>query len=526
MNTINHVIFCIIDDVQSAHFFELIEKDYLPNFKELLTNGILSRNCITDFPAITYPTQDTMITGTYTGNYLKEPCHGVPLYYWMDRGVAPPRLRDYGTYGSNQLIQIYKMNEDLGYNCRTLPELIKEGNSASIVQFINRGVDYSFPERKRQLIIYYLMLSHFRNRIKHALQANLVSIKKLLALFEKPKQFFGSNEAPLVSLLLFFSSDVLMHLYGYDSKFYKLNLIHIDKMMGFLVKTLKKLGYFDETAIIIASDHGNYQAKTIGDLGNFLSKNGLKSYYPRKYPKGNTNIAEFGGIGFLNFKSQSNYSNIIWRHPNLQELECYGPKKVNLLKRAFSIKGVRLMYYRDDENTYRKGKIHLRAKDTKAGQIRKGTIEYRGVGKDYMTKYTMENTNDVFNYFEDEIASKLIDGKFHTIDEWLEATNHLDFPLYPDLIPRHFKNPRSADIIVSTCGDIIYNINHGKKKKGTKYTHDIGLRSNSVVPLIISGSNNIPISEITYCKTTDIVPTIVKMLGLKTHESLIGKSLV
>ena len=162
----------------------------------------------------------------------------------------------------------------------------------------------------------------------------------------------------------------------------------------------------------------------------------------------------------------------------------------------------------------------------KTNKIINGTIEYKGLGNDYMTKYITENATDVFNYLNDNKASKLVDGKFHRINEWLEATNHLDFPLYPDLIPRHFKNPRSADIIVSTCGDVIYNINHGKKKYGTKYTHDIGLRTNSVVPLIIGGSKEIPINEINYCKTTDIVPTIVKMLGLNIHESIVGNSLI
>ena len=526
MNRINHAIFSIIDDVQSTYLFKLIEKGYLPNLKKLMESGTFSRNCITDFPAITYPTQNTMITGTYTGNYLKEPCHGVPLYYWMDRGVKPPRLRDYGTYGSNQLLQIYKMNDDLGDRCRTLPELVKDGNSASIVQFINRGVTYSFPERKSQLIIYYFMLNYFRNTIKHAFQANLVSIKKILALFKNPKKFFEQNEPPLVSLLFFFSSDVLMHLYGYNSRYYKLNLVHIDKMIGLLIKGLSNLGYLEETAIIIVSDHGNYEAKRIGNLGNFLSRNGLKNYYPRKNPKGNINIAEFGGLGFFNFKAKVNSNAYIWNHPSLEELKRYGPKKANLLEELFNIDGVRLMYYRESGNTYNKGKIHLQTKGNKTREIINGTIEYQGLGKDYKTKYTTENEIDVFNYLCDEKASKLIDGKFHTIDEWLEATYHLDYPLYPDLIPRHFKNPRSADVIVSTCGEVIYNINHGKRKKGTKYTHDIGLRTNSVVPLIIGGSNNIPIHKIKYCKTTDIVPTIVKMLGLRTHESLIGTSLV
>jgi bisphosphoglycerate-independent phosphoglycerate mutase (AlkP superfamily) len=58
------------------------------------------------------------------------------------------------------------------------------------------------------------------------------------------------------------------------------------------------------------------------------------------------------------------------------------------------------------------------------------------------------------------------------------------------------------------------------------YLHDIGLRRSTVVPLIIGGSNNIPIKKVSYCKITDIVPTLLKMLGKKPHPSVVGESLI
>ena len=85
MNKINRFIYCIIDNVRAEHLFNFVERGLLPNIKKLMENGIYSKNCITDFPAITYPTQASMITGTYTGDYRKELCHGIPLMNWMDR---------------------------------------------------------------------------------------------------------------------------------------------------------------------------------------------------------------------------------------------------------------------------------------------------------------------------------------------------------------------------------------------------------------------------------------------------------
>ena len=156
------------------------------------------------------------------------------------------------------------------------------------------------------------------------------------------------------------------------------------------------------------------------------------------------------------------------------------------------------------------------------GNIMLGTIEYRGGGNNYKTKYIPEDdNNDIFGYSNDDIASKLIDNRFRSINEWIEGTYHLDYPMYPDLIPRHFKNPRSSDIIVSTGGKVIFNHEHEKKENEYLYAHDIGLRKCAIVPLIIGGSKEIPYKEIPYCKTTDIVPTLLKIIGSKDENDSI-----
>jgi len=528
MNKINRVILCIIDDVNSKHFFDLIHRGRLPNFKKLMINGTFSKNCITDFPAVTFPTQVSTITGTYTGDYRNEYCHGVPMYNWMDRTVTPPNLRSYGTYGSKKRIQIYNINEDIGDKCKTLIEMIDEGNSVSIPQFINRGTNYFFPERKIKLILYYLFIKYYPKIKEMMVRANTIIIKQLIKTFENPKNFFDSNEPPLASFLWFVTSDLLMHVFGYDSFLYELNLRHIDKVVGLLINELERLGYLDDTSIAITSDHGNYKTSKIGSLDSFFEKNRLTQYHPRKNLKGNMDLAEFGGLGFFYFKEHHPYSNKIWKPPKKETLKAYGPKKVNLFQELFKIEGTELMYYRDDENSVDKGRIFLKKKNHKKNGFISGLIEYQGNSRNLRTKYTIEDNdnNDIFGYLQDKNAIKLMDNKYHSIEEWLEATYHLDYPIYPDLLVRHFKNPRSSDIIVSTEGKISYNIRHGRKISNNHYLHDIGLRRCSVVPLIISGSDEIPQREIECCKITDIVPTLLDMLGKNPHKSVIGRNLI
>jgi hypothetical protein len=489
-----------------------------------MENGLFSKNCITDFPSITYPTQVSMITGTYTGDFRKELCHGVNLSHWMDRNYTPPFLR---SYDSNRL-EIYKINGDLGKNCKTIAEMVGDGNKTSIIQFINRGVDYFYPENKIKLIFYYLLLKRKTNLERKIATINTASIFKLIDNFKTPKRYFKKKEPPILSLLYLFTPDFLMHSFGFDSAIYLSNLINIDKILGILFDKLQQMGYMEETAIAITSDHGNYKAKKLGNLLPFLYQNKLKNYISRKNKEGNIYIADFGGVGFFYFKGAKILAKQnSWNFPKLKDFKNYGVNHVNLFEELFKIEGVNLMYYKDDNNNHKKGIIHLKRKDQNTGKIYTGKIEYNGSGIEFKTKYICDNfDNDIFGFNADDKALKLLDNKFHNIQDWLEATYHLDYSLYPDLIARHFKNPRSADIILSTGGEVVFNYNRGKQRSNGLYAHDIGLRTSIVVPLIIGGSKEIAQKEIPYCKTADIVPTLLKMIGKSPNISVVGLSLV
>ena len=56
--------------------------------------------------------------------------------------------------------------------------------------------------------------------------------------------------------------------------------------------------------------------------------------------------------------------------------------------------------------------------------------------------------------------------------------------------------------------------------------HDIASRKSMFVPLIIGGSLEIPKMELEVCKTTDIVPTLLDLLGKEPHSSVLGESVL
>jgi arylsulfatase A-like enzyme len=74
-------------------------------------------------------------------------------------------------------------------------------------------------------------------------------------------------------------------------------------------------------------------------------------------------------------------------------------------------------------------------------------------------------------------------------------------------------------------GNISFNYEHGETKNEHVYSHDIALKPSMNVPLIIGGSDAIPQKEIEYCKTTDIVPTLLQLLGVRPDSSVVGRSL-
>ena len=75
-------------------------------------------------------------------------------------------------------------------------------------------------------------------------------------------------------------------------------------------------------------------------------------------------------------------------------------------------------------------------------------------------------------------------------------------------------------------GKYNFNYEHGETTGESPYSHDNGLRDSMIVPFIIGGSPEIPQMELTYCKTTDMVPTLLNLLGIKPHSSVVGKSVI
>ncbi len=499
MRPVNSVILIVIDDLQADHFNKFLKDGYLPNIEKYLMNGLFSNNMVACYPAITIPAQPVMLTGVYPDAYIP------PGGHWVKRDELI--IRNYNTFKEYSLI-----NDELG-DVKTIFELVR-GNTTGLFLGLNRGSKQIYPTKRQ---VFWLYLWYFLFLRRSISQANTLIINKLLNYFNKPKKFFKNNEPPRLSVAWFLSSDSMLHNYGSTSEQYLKNLRDIDLKIGELIngkgkkKGLKDLGYLDDTVIILTSDHGNYTASKWIDIAPYFDQIGLIPLKP-KIPEGNFD-ATFGSLGFFTLKGNT------WQErPTIEQMQQYGPKKIDLFKALMNIPGVKYLYYREDGNTFEKGLIHILYKEQ--NDIYSASINYEGD----KTKYIYEE-KDVFGYSKDEIASKILDQQFHSIDEWLKHTYHVDFPMIIDQITRLFRNPNSCDIMLSTCGETIFNYEHGRTKNAHIHGHDIGLHSAMSVPLLISGSQ-IPQKKLLYAKSADITPTILKLLGEPVPSNLVGKSIL
>ena len=501
-NLVNQVILILIDDLRAAHLFDLINKGKVPNIAQLAKNGISSQNCITSYPSITFPCYSNIVIGSYSGYFPKEGS-GIPMYHWIGRSYPLieekkfPIIRHCGK-GSHLL----KLNKDLGPNCQTIFEQAGEGNFLSSLNLINRGSVLIPP-------------------VEYTSSSILKGVENV---FKNPQSLFPDKDVPKVTVAYIPKTDDLMHNKGFDHPEYIKEVTDCDRYIGSLIKTLKNTGYYDSTAIAIISDHGNYKAKKTYDIASFFKDRGFIQYLPKK-GTGDFDCA-MGGLGFFNFPGDNWY-----HHPTIEQLKKFvpngvGSKELNVFDTLWNIPGVKAMYYRDNDNTPDKGIIYLEHKEAETGKKFTDIIEYEGHGKNQKTKYT-PGDKDFYKYSKNEVSARLIDGKSHSIDEWLKVTNQIDFPILVDQLPRYFKNPRSCDILTSNLGEYAFGYEHGKTAASVhQYSHDIGIKKSMTVPFIIGGSPNIPSLELPYCKTTDMVPTLLYLLGEKPHFSVVGKSVI
>lgn len=282
------VIFYLVDGARPDTLTKLAVDGHLPNIKRYLIDEGSYTKGTTCFPSTTGPAYLPFLTGHYPGD------HDITGIRWFDKKKyfdknrwSRSAMRSYCGYEAKYF------NDDMDPERPSLFELYPRGYN--IYNMITKGVKEENDLTKEGKTKLYFR-AHFYHEHHPVDEAGHNQLMKSLEL--NPEFVFA----------VFPSVDWDSHTYHYEDdrtiEAYKI----ADRSLGAVVGRLKEQGTYDETLIVMASDHGLSSTHTHLDLGKYFKK---KGYRVLEYPSiwsimpnlavfisGNS----FGSLSFLDHK--------------------------------------------------------------------------------------------------------------------------------------------------------------------------------------------------------------------------------
>ncbi len=283
-----NVIFYLIDGARPDVMLKLIEQGQLPNIQhELYSKGSFTKG-VTCFPSTTGPAYLPFLTG----------------YYPVDHDITGIRWFDKDTYFSKNRWDRNAMRSYCGYEAKYFnadmdpqkPSLFEQyDRSFNIYNMITKGVKEGHDlTRKGKTGLYFK--AHFYHEHHPVDKAGH---ERLMESIEMNPQFVFA---------VFPSVDWDSHTYHFEDDHTKESYKIADNSLGKVINRLKEQGRYEDTLIIMASDHGLSATTHHLDLGNYFSKKGFRVLeYPKIWTI-NPNLAvfisgnSFASLSFLDQK--------------------------------------------------------------------------------------------------------------------------------------------------------------------------------------------------------------------------------
>ena len=282
-----YLVMISLDAVSSADLKHLEE---MPNFKALRREGTLVRDVQSVFISNTYPAHTSIITGTYPFR------HGIQNNTYFTPGKYPENWR-----WDSSKIRVPALWE----------EVLKQGMRVCSILYPVTGkskITYNFPEFAGKMNPLKRVWKTIRNgtpsymlSILFRLPFYLMKIKhiRLDDLTTAIAADTIKKHCPELLLLHLIETDEIKHQKGPDSSTVIKSLEEQDKRIGLLVRTLQDAGIYDETGIIIFSDHGCLPVHTQVDANIFLQEKNLIQYKGKKLLRYDAYFYSAGGTAFL-----------------------------------------------------------------------------------------------------------------------------------------------------------------------------------------------------------------------------------
>lgn len=495
-------IIILADGLRADLFLEMLEAGRLPHIKDHLVDRGAVAECTTTLPSTTGPAHLPFLTGTFPGR------NHVTGIRWMDRQSGT--CRDYCSGLESVMI-----DADYGLGARTLFEFLHEEETAVIYDIVTKGATHiKRPAGVKE--VWWVKGGEWEQFDARA--ADLVE-----ELYER--------QLPRFTFVWMPGIDHLSHFQGPTSERVRGALVNVDKQMGRIVRVLEKHDIYDKTLIGLVSDHGlrdnqhhlNLAPPPGANTPGYLEFLGLKVKPELGGDTDWTSICKYNAVVAISGNAFAHIyvcsergprKPIFSVNPELEDINspfdpgwkwegpvCYEElrkfpidrnRKINLIEELLDKNGVGLLICSEQSGR------NLVFSSSGQSAIE---IDFEGY------KYSVVKGDDPLGYADVPDAAALMDGGFHSSDEWLRASYASAYPDAIVQITQLFKSHRCGDIVV--LGAPGYDL----MDEGHIGSHGSLEREEILVPVVLAGPGIVK-KRVEYARTVDVFPTYLEFFGI------------
>jgi hypothetical protein len=476
MNRRPLVLIYLVDGARPDVFRRLLEEGELPNIRrEVLTDGAfrLASSCL---PSTTGPAHLPFLLGCFPGTL------NIPGIRWLDKARYHARRAGLDRFRSYNGPEAPLMNRDLPPERPTIFELARR--PFAIYSMVTRGLPRGHNLTQHSKLWMYLG-AHLTDRWQPV--DRLAHARLMHCLDADPDYIFA----------VFTNIDSYSHLRDPLAPETLAGYRYVDWSVGQVVAKLKRQGRWDDTLLVLTSDHGMTSTARHLDLAQYLDRRGIPTlYYPvvwKRRPQAAVMISgnAVGQVYFL-------------RHGAPDGGRITGPLDGAGIRRAL-------------------GPIW----DELLAREETDFLAWRGAGGGYEIasprgEATLGRAPRGLTYHPrrgDPLGLGPIPAPLDARAS-LAATFESEYPDALVQLDQLFASPRSGDlVVVSRAG---YDLREAFEWPEHHGTHGSLHRDHMIVPVICNRTGWAPGPA----RTADLFPTALEWLGLPPVEGIDGRSLL
>jgi len=502
--TVNGAIIFYVDGLNAEIFQEMLVADELPAInKYFVSRGLYAPKAVGNTPSVTLANLTSFVTGLFPGH------HGVTGINWFDRN----RLiwRNYETIAQKNTL-------DGDYTAPNIYEQFPDRTTVSVffqphrrsTKFIENWTSAGPP--------FFFGWYEFVDRL------TLYRLGVVAEIARKRRSW------PAITVAYMLAPDFRAYAKGVKSPEYRNAIVHTDRQIGRVCGDLADAGLLDELYLVLVSDHGLGEVTKHFALDDFLRGN-LGMDIADKHLWENTpfekRLSYYEQFPAVTYGSGDRYWAICLRKPILDrsgQVSGHQPWTVRPtvadIERYSTAKGTDTINL--PAELLRQEAVDAVAFSVGPDRVRlaraNGEVEFRQTGgRGNNISYHLIAGDDVLGW-HGKVDADLLKGQPTDPRQWLAETVDTEFPDLPAQIVAYFRARRAGDIAVFAKPGWDFRT-YNRAGHG-------GLRPEEMhVPLVIAGPGIEP-GEISTARTTDVMPTLLGLLGRSVPPNLDGTNLL